>query len=95
MNVEKKSNMTYLRKYIIENDKNSKIICDDSSNIYLIRRNAFTNINKFTFYYFDKNLNLLGVESINKVLFPEISFIHNNKLYVSNKTNGFTVFSFK
>ena len=95
MNVEKKSNMTYLRKYIIENDKNSKIICDDSSNIYLIRRNAFTNINKFTFYYFDKNLNLLGVESINTVLFPEISFIHNNKLYVSNKTNGFTVFSFK
>jgi hypothetical protein len=95
MNADKKSNMTYLRKYIMDNDKNSKIICDDSSNIYLIRRNASTHIHKFTLFYFDKNLHLMGVEGINTVLFPEISFIHNNKLYVSNKTNGFTVFSFK
>ncbi len=95
MNADKKSNMTYLRKYIMDNDKNSKIICDDSSNIYLIRRNASTHIHKFTLFYFDKNLHLMGVEGINTVLFPEISFIHNNKLYVSNNTNGFTVFSFK
>jgi hypothetical protein len=92
---KKKSNMTYLRKYVLNNDKNSKIICDDSSNIYLIRRNASSNINKFTFYYFDKTLKLLGKENVNTILFPEISFIYNNKLYVSNKTNGFSIFTFR
>jgi len=86
---DKMRNLSYVRKYVYLNDKNTKIVTD-SNYIYLIVRN---HDKTYDIRLFSEQLTPLGRTTTNKDLFPEMAFMKNHTLYVPAQKNTAVCFS--
>jgi hypothetical protein len=87
------SNVGYIRKYVMDNDCNSKIFCCDSNVFVLVKKKADSKI-KYSLIAFDYSLKILKTVNIEEDLLPDYSFILNNQLYVKNSKNYYSIFSY-
>jgi hypothetical protein len=85
---------TYLRKYISETDVNTNIVIDDSSKIYLLKKNRKENRMKYEISIFSNKLEKLNTYETKQKLFSSFAFTKKNKLFILNSSNSYFIFCF-
>lgn len=76
------NDLTYLRRYLKENDKIERMIISPQGHIYLFITNRKTAEAKSTIIVYNNELNKIAELTLNESLDPSVAFIQNEKIYI-------------
>lgn len=91
---DKIRNISYIRQYLKQNDRLEKILSTQNNNLFLIVKLSESSKSTYKIYHWDNAQNKLDRTEINYTIYTSLAFIKNQKLYVPNEDNNYTIFSY-
>jgi hypothetical protein len=91
---DKIRNITYIRQYLKQNDRLDKILSVQNNDLFMIVKLAESSNSKFRIYHWNNEQKLLDNTDINYTIYTSLAFVKNQKLYVPNENNSYTVFTY-
>jgi len=91
---DKIRNISYIRQYLKQNDRLDKILSTQNDNLYIIIKLAESPKSKYRIYHWNSDQNKLDKTDINYTIYTSLAFVKNQKLYVPNEYNSYTIFTY-
>ena len=91
---DKIRNISYIRQYLKQNDRLDKILATKNNNLFIIIKLAESPKSKYRIFHWNNEQNKLDKTDINFTIYTSLAFVKNQKLYVPNENNSYTIFTY-